>query len=117
METKNEDLKIRIFSYVILALGVAIFIYFCWKACDCLGKTGIVDFDKATAYLNLAWGSLALIAGTTLFFLLIGLSCVVRNTKRTNVLLEERFGSVEKDVKNLDLADEVPTKKSSNSDD
>lgn len=93
METRDEDLKIRIFSYVCLALGVAIFIYFCWKAVDCLGKTGIEDLDKTAAYLNLAYGALALICGLIVFFILFGLSCLVRDARQTKTLLEEHFES------------------------
>lgn len=81
MKLRNEDeKKIKIFSYVYLAISALAFLIFCWKAIKCLGETGIKEVDKAMAYANLGYGAICLLQGLVVFFILFALSCIIRNT-------------------------------------
>lgn len=91
--------KIKIFSYVYLAISALAFLIFCWKAIKCLGETGIKEVDRAMVYANLGYGAICLLQGLVVFFFLFALSCIIRNTMSLYSLQKKLQEKILKDLR------------------
>lgn len=103
MKLRNEDeKKIKIFSYVYLAISALAFLIFCWKAIKCLGETGIKEVDRAMAYANLGYGAICLLQG-----LVFALSCIIRNTMSLYSLQKKIAGKNFEELENVEKEKEI----------
>lgn len=108
MKLRDEDeKKIKIFSYVYLAISALAFLIFCWKAIKCLGETGIKEVDRAMAYVNLGYGAICLLQGLVVFFILFALSCIIRNTMSLYSLQKKNCRKNFEELENVEKEKEI----------